>query len=200
MSDDDFFRWILVAGFVVVLPIGLYHRLKAHTGEKIDRWQEPLYILLGVRLIALVTMVGLVTYVINPQWMAWSSLPLPTWLRWAGVVLGCLAAVLLIWTFRTLGKNITDTVVTRREHSLVTGGPYRFVRHPFYVSLLGAVVANSLVTANWLLLILGLTVFTLLAIRSRQEEANLIARFGDAYRRYRASTGGFLPRLGRPSP
>jgi hypothetical protein len=45
------------------------------------------------------------------------------------------------------------------------------------------------------LLVLGLTVFTLLAIRSRQEEANLVARFGDAYRHYQTSTGAFFPRL-----
>ena len=41
-------------------------------------------------------------------------------------------AVLLIWTLRSLGPNLTDTVVTRQAHTLVTRGPYRWVRHPFY--------------------------------------------------------------------
>jgi len=56
---------------------------------------------------------------------------------------------LLVWMFRTLGRNLTDTVVTRKEHTLVTTGPYRWIRHPFYTSagLLG--VANSLAAANW---------------------------------------------------
>lgn len=31
---------------------------------------------------------------------------------------------LLIWTLRTLGANLTDTVITRKEHTLVTSGPY----------------------------------------------------------------------------
>jgi len=39
---------------------------------------------------------------------------------------------LLIWTLRTLGANLTDTVITRKEHTLVTSGPYRWVPHPFY--------------------------------------------------------------------
>ena len=42
------------------------------------------------------------------------------------------ACGLLVWTFRCLGKNLTDTVVTRQEHTLVMQGPYRWVRHPFY--------------------------------------------------------------------
>lgn len=195
MTDDDFFRWILLAGVVTLLPIGLYHRIRAHTGEKIDRWQEPLYILLGIRLLAAVAGVCLLVYLINPAWMAWSSLPLPAAVRWAGVVLSGLAGMLLVWMFRSLGKNITDTVVTRREHTLVTSGPYRWVRHPMYVALFFAVVGYSLAAANWLLLLLGLTVFGLLAIRSRQEEANLTARFGEGYRRYQATTGAFFPRL-----
>ena len=40
-------------------------------------------------------------------------------------VLTIVAAVLLMWTFRRLGTNITDTVVTRRQQILVTLGPYR---------------------------------------------------------------------------
>ncbi|MEO8427120.1 MAG: transposase [Verrucomicrobiota bacterium] len=44
MSDDQLFRLILLAGFVIFMPIGIYHRLKARTGEKLDRWQEGLFI------------------------------------------------------------------------------------------------------------------------------------------------------------
>jgi protein-S-isoprenylcysteine O-methyltransferase Ste14 len=34
--------------------------------------------------------------------------------------------------FHSLGRNLTDTVVTRREAYLVLNGPYRFVRNPMY--------------------------------------------------------------------
>ena len=37
MNDDQLFRLILLAGFVILLPIGIYHRLKSRTGEKLDR-------------------------------------------------------------------------------------------------------------------------------------------------------------------
>jgi protein-S-isoprenylcysteine O-methyltransferase Ste14 len=140
-------------------------------------------------------MVGLFTYLVNPARMAWSSMPLPVWMRWAGVVLALKGAVLMVWTLRNLGKNLTDTVVTRREHSLVTSGPYRWIRHPFYVAAALAMLGNAIAAANWFLLVGGAVVFTLLAIRVRIEEAELLARFGRDYQVYLDRTGRFLPRM-----
>ena len=71
-------------------------------------------------------------------------------------------------------KNLTDTVVTRREHTLVTKGPYRFVRHPFYDALALSVTANALVAANWFLLVGGILTFALIVLRTRREEDRLL--------------------------
>src|SRR5437867_1328882 len=169
--------------------------IKSRTGEKLDRLQEGIFILISLRLLGLLGIIGLLAFIINPSWMAWSSVPLPQWLRWIGVALGVVAAVLLVWTLRTLGKNLTDTVVTRKEHTLVTTGPYRWVRHPFYVFFALAVLANSLVAANWFLFITGAAAFLLLVVRTRKEEAKLVERFGDAYHQYMSRTGRFFPRI-----
>ena len=72
------------------------------------------------------------------------------------------ACGLLVWTFRCLGRNLTDTVVTRQKHTLVLHGPYRWVRHPFYDSAALLMVAVSLIAANWFLLLTGGLAFVLL--------------------------------------
>ena len=195
MSDDQLFRLILLAGFVIFMPIGIYHRLKARTGEKLDRRQEGLFILVTLRLAGLAGMAGLIAYLINPTCTAWAAVSLPIWLRWVGVGLALIAGLLLVWMFRTLGRNLTDTVVTRKEHTLVTTGPYRWVRHPLYTSAALMIPASSLLAANWFFFATGCLVFLLLAIRTRKEEENLIARFGDDYRNYMQRTGRFVPRL-----
>ncbi len=200
MEHEQTFRMILILGCVAILPIGAWHRIKAQaTGEKLDRRQEGLFILLTLRPVALAGFVGLILYMIDPSLMVWSSAPLPMWLRWLGVGLGIIAGALLIVTFRTLGKNLTDTVVTRAVHVLVTSGPYRWVRHPFYVAFLLAVTANSLVTANWFLALTGGTAFGLIVLRTRKEEENLVKRFGEEYLQYMERTGRFFPRRIRPS-
>ena len=92
--------------------------------------------------------------------------------------------------------NLTDTVVTRQKHTLVLHGPYRWIRHPFYDSAALLMVAVSMIAANWFLLVMGVVAFCLLIIRTRTEEANLVARFGDSYRTYMERTGRFLPGIG----
>jgi protein-S-isoprenylcysteine O-methyltransferase Ste14 len=127
--------------------------------------------------------------------MAWSSVALPNWLRWVGCGIGLASGGLLIWAFNNLGKNLTDTVVTRKDHTLVTSGPYRWVRHPFYDSVALYFLAVSLITANWFLLLIGVLLLALIVVRTRREEEKLLARFGDSYRAYTERTGRFLPRM-----
>ena len=196
-ADDPVFRTVLIVGAAVLLPIMVYHRLRSQaTGEKLDRRREGLFILLTLRPIGVACMLGLFAYMVNPSSMAWSSVSLPAALRWAGAGVGVLGGGLLIWTLRTLGKNLTDTVVTRKNHTLVTSGPYRWVRHPFYDSVALCIVANSMVAANWFLFATGGLTFTLMVVRTRREEEILESRFGDTHRAYMERTGRFLPRIG----
>lgn len=194
--EDDIFRIVLGIGFLLLLPFTAYHRIRSQaTKEKLDRRQEGLFILLTLRPFGIASMVGLIAYIMYPAAMEWSSVPLPTWLRWIGVGLGIASGLLVIWTLLCLGKNLTDTVVTRKSHSLVTRGPYRWVRHPFYSSVTLAVVANALAAANWFLFITGGLFFILIAIRTRKEEQLLLERFGEEYQSYMNTTGRFLPKV-----
>jgi protein-S-isoprenylcysteine O-methyltransferase Ste14 len=197
MNQDQTFRVVLIVFSLLLFPITVYHRLKSQaTREKLDRRQEGVFILFTLRPVGITHMLGLLAYMVNPSWMAWSSLPLPEWLRWLGVGLGATAGGLLIWTLRSLGTNLTDTVVTRRKHTLVTKGPYRWVRHPFYDSVALCLLANSLAAANGFLFLTGVLVMVLIVLRTRREEEKLLARFDDAYQAYRKRTGRFFPRIG----
>jgi protein-S-isoprenylcysteine O-methyltransferase Ste14 len=196
MTNDQTFHRILVLVSLVIFPITLFHRIRSATGESLDRWQEGAFILFTLRAIGAATMLGFVAYLVNPAWMAWSSTPLPVWLRWTGIGLDVLAGLLLVWTLRCLGKNLTDTVVTRREHTLVTRGPYRWVRHPFYDAVALLLTANALAAANWFLFVGGAIALALIVLRTSREEDRLVARFGDSYRDYMNRTGRFLPKLG----
>jgi len=195
VSDDAIFRAVLVAGWLSLVPVLLYYRLRSQaTGERLDRRQEGWFILLTLRPVGLAHMAGLLTYMVNPSRMAWAALPLPIWLRWTGVAVGVCAGSLLVWTLVNLGRNLTDTVVTRQAHTLVTTGPYHWIRHPFYASTALSVTANGLAAANWFLLAMGWLTVALMVIRTRKEEELLVVRFGAAYRSYMERTGRFIPR------
>ena len=196
MTDDRTIRFALLVIALVVFPIGMYHRVQSQaTHESLDRRQEGLFILATLRPVGVVLWLGVIAYMIHPAWMAWSSMPLPAWLRWTGLAACAIGGGLMIWTFRRLGKNLTDTVVTRRDHTLVTHGPYRFVRHPFYVSAAMFALGASFVSANWFLLMGGVLFVVLIIMRTRTEEEKLLTRFGESYRAYSERTGRFVPRL-----
>ncbi len=201
MATESTFRLLAVVNIALCLPIGLYYRIKSEaTGERLDRREEGVIVMVGLRLGGLLCLAILVAWLINPAWVSWCSLELPAWLRWGGAALGLVVVPpCLFWTFRTLGKNLTDTVVTRREHHLVTDGPYRWVRHPFYVvgSIWG--LSLSLLSANWLLAISGFALMTMLVARTRIEEVKLAERFGDEYWAYARRTGRFFPLIGQRS-
>jgi protein-S-isoprenylcysteine O-methyltransferase Ste14 len=57
-------------------------------------------------------------------------------------------------------------------------------------------LANSLVAANWFIILTGVLALSLLVIRTNKEEDNLMKRFGDTYRVYRERTGRFWPKFG----
>jgi protein-S-isoprenylcysteine O-methyltransferase Ste14 len=194
--EEHVYRTLLLAAWVAVFPIGAYYRIRSQsTREPLDRRQEGPFILVTLRPAGLACFAAVITYLVNPALMAWSALPLPIWLRVAGIALWLVASVLFVWTLRSLGPNLTDTVVTRKAHTLVTTGPYRWVRHPFYDSVYLMLVATAVVAANWFILLTATLVFVLLAIRTAIEEQHLRARFPDRYRAYEAATGRFVPRF-----
>ena len=197
MAQEETFRLVMLVGALLVFPAAIVYRVRSQrTREPLDRWQEGPFILFPLRIAGAAGLIGIVAYLRNPLSMAWSAMPLPAWVRWSGAAVGAAGGVLLLWAFHTLGPNLTDTVVTRRAHTLVTRGPYRWVRHPFYDAVALLSFGNSLLAANWFILLAGVAAVSLMVVRTRIEEAKLEARFGETYRAYVERTVRFLPRFG----
>src|SRR5215216_972255 len=199
MKGESVFRGIAATLLVAALSVSAYHRHRAEQAseEEISWREEGLPTIIALRSSGLALLLSVMAYLLNPRWMEWSSLSLPAWLRWSGAGLGAATLPLTYWVFRSLGKNITPTVETRENHELVTGGPYRWVRHPLYSVGTSFFVSLGIVAANWFMGLASLSVLVMLLIRLPKEEEKLIERFGDEYRAYIERTGRLLPRIGR---
>jgi len=196
MNNETIFRLIFSAVFFLSFSISVYfrHRARKQSG-KIPRQAEG-KLIIGLRLLLAVPLyLAMFAYMINPKLVAWSTLSLPSWLRWLGAGLGFAMIPLLYWLFRSLGKNVSETVLTKERHELITHGPYRWVRHPLYTTASLGIFALGLVAANWFMLLMISLIVMLLPALVAKEEAQLIEKFGDEYREYMQHTGRFLPRL-----
>ena len=195
--NENIFR--ILAAVILFTSIGIssYFRRKADrdTGEKVSRKVDGSALMTVIKIGGLVLWLSPLVYLINPAWMAWSKIGLPDWVRWLGVLIGVLCIFGVYWLFNSIGSGITPTSGTRKEHQLVTSGPYRWVRHPLYTVGSSLFIAFGMMADNWFIAALGVFAFIAMAIRTPKEEANLIEKFGDEYREYMKRTGRFLPRL-----
>ena len=195
--NENIFR--ILAALILFTGIGIstYFRRKADrdSGEAVSRKVDGTLTMNLIRIGGLILWFSPLFYLINPAWMAWSKIGLPEWVRWLGVVLGILCVLGVYWLFSSIGSGITPTSGTRKEHKLVTSGPYRWVRHPLYTVGSSLFIAFGMMADNWFIAALGVIAFIGMAIRTPKEEANLIEKFGDEYRDYMKRTGRFFPKL-----
>lgn len=196
MPSETPFRIALLIVLILTTAVVLYYRLQARrSDENFSRREEGYLFALMLRLAGLALWITTFGYLLFPAHFQWASMPVLIWIRWTGFITGVLCSLLMYWTLSSLGKNLTDTVVTRANAKLVTHGPYRWVRHPFYVVAALLMASVTLLTANWLIGLSSVAVLFLLVIRTPKEEQKLIERFGDEYWEYMIRTGRFFPRF-----
>jgi protein-S-isoprenylcysteine O-methyltransferase Ste14 len=113
-------------------------------------------------------------------------------------ILGTICLVLGLWLFHRshvdLGTNWSITLQLRENHTLVTGGIYRWVRHPMYLALLIYAVGQALILPNWFVgPSYGIAMLLLFALRVGPEEQMMREEFGKDYESYSAATRCLVP-------
>jgi protein-S-isoprenylcysteine O-methyltransferase Ste14 len=112
----------------------------------------------------------------------------------AGMVIMVAGLALRGWSFKTLGKYFTFTVMVSTDQPVITAGPYRWLRHPSYTGLLLACIGVGLASANWA----GLAAMALLPLavilwRIHIEENALMTTLGERYRAYASQHKRLVP-------
>jgi protein-S-isoprenylcysteine O-methyltransferase Ste14 len=118
-------------------------------------------------------------------------------LRWIGVALLILGALLLIETFSRFAlQGLGTPAPIAPTKTLVVTGSYRFVRNPMYVAVVSLIVGQALWFGSIGTLIWGVVVWlTVHAFVLAYEEPTLSSTYGVQYDRYRANVRRWIPRL-----
>jgi protein-S-isoprenylcysteine O-methyltransferase Ste14 len=115
-----------------------------------------------------------------------------SWLAGLGLLLFALGLGFAIWARLHIGRNWGTPMSQKDNPELVTGGPYRLVRHPIYSGILLAGIGTA-VALNWLWLsavALGGIYFVYSAFA---EERYLIEQFPETYPAYKNSSKMLVP-------
>ena len=183
--NENIFRILAAVILLSYIGTSIYFRRKADhdTGEQVSSKDDSQLLVLVLRIGGVFLWFSPLIYAIHPAWMAWSKMNLPDSIRWAAGIVGFASLGLSRWTFKSLGTGVSPSVGTRREHKLSTSGPYRWIRHPLYVFATLAFLSIATLADSWFITALAMLPFVLLALRVPSEEAHLIEKFGDEYRR-----------------
>ena len=197
METQTIFRMILPLVLVIfVLHRGYYVKNHSRPEDATLKKREENWTSKVAGLLGMIGFVSLVIFTLNPDWLGFAQLSFPVWLRWAGVGIAIVGFVLLQWAQSTLGKSWSDTPRMMKEQNLITGGPYRFIRHPIYTAFILILGSTLLISANWLIGFAWIGMVLLeIGSRIRFEEAVMIEYFGDQYREYMKKTGQLLPKV-----
>lgn len=200
MGDDVALRLVtLVILLAGITASGMLRRRADRLGGAVPRAADGRAMQIALATSALIFYGSVLVWLIYPPALAWAAIALPAGARWLGAALVAAGMALGVWAIAHLGRNVTPTHVAREDASLVTSGPYRYVRHPLYASGLLLLPGCVLATSNVLVLTAGVAGLVAILIRVRREEAELVRRFGAAYTSYMTRTGRIVPWVGRSS-
>jgi protein-S-isoprenylcysteine O-methyltransferase Ste14 len=114
------------------------------------------------------------------------------WLAALGLVLFALGLGFAIWARVHIGRNWGTPMTQKKEPELVTGGPYRLVRHPIYSGIIVAGIGTILALSWRWLPVVGLAgIYFIYA--ATVEERYLSTEFPDSYPAYKRSTKMLVP-------
>jgi len=171
-----FYGWIFLIllysfSFGIVLWL-LRHNpglIKERTGFKPDEptWDNAYVILLGI-----LFFIWFISMPLDAVRFHWSQMP--TWLHVVGAIVASCSFYLSYLTYR---ENPYLSSVVRvqedRGQTVVSTGPYRYVRHPLYTGALLFFLGSGFLLGSWIGVLLGLILVGVLAKRAVREECVL---------------------------
>lgn len=101
--------------------------------------------------------------------------------------------LLLTWAGSFVVRYVYGKPPNQRH--LLKAGPYKYVRHPIYLSFVLFGIGTVLVSLN-LLMLITLAYLALMAhVYQSEEDKELAEAYGKEYKEYKRSTGGFFPKI-----
>jgi protein-S-isoprenylcysteine O-methyltransferase Ste14 len=117
-------------------------------------------------------------------------------LRVIGLAFYIVFSWLQIWSTKTLGDNFSQDIAIKKDHHLITNGPFKFIRHPQYLSQFLMDLGGAAATLSFILAPLALIQIPFLFMRASMEDKLIEKHFGENFRAYKKKSGMFFPYIG----
>ena len=117
-------------------------------------------------------------------------------IRYIGLAVYLIFSWIQIWTFKTLGENYSQDILIKKDHQLVTKGPFRIIRHPQYMSQILLDLGGAAATLSYIVAPIAIIQIPFILLRASIEEKLMTKHFGNEFSSYKKKSGFVLPFLG----
>ena len=195
-------QWIL--GIIILLLLGILVIVKkSATGAVLDKpGGNPLvqlvniynlFFLLIVNPLTAIALIARRFYALDPTHLTITEPLTVLAVELLGLAMYVSGYLLMAWALITLGRSYQlGGSAPRAGDSLMTGGPYKMVRHPMYTAALSISFGLALLVQSWAFLCVFCIYLVLIQLLIPVEERRLLEAYGEQYVRYRRKTGKLL--------
>ncbi len=117
-------------------------------------------------------------------------------LRLIGLAVYLVFSWIQVWAYKTLGENYSQEIVIFKNHQLIKKGPFKFVRHPQYVSQILMDLGASFAVMSYIILPIALFQIPFIFFRASIEDKLMNKHFGEEFKAYKAKSGFMIPFIG----
>jgi protein-S-isoprenylcysteine O-methyltransferase Ste14 len=117
-------------------------------------------------------------------------------IRIIGLVFYLIFSWVQVWSTKVLGDNYSQDIAIKKEHKLITKCPFKFIRHPQYLSQILMDLGGAAATLSFILFPLAIIQIPFLIMRASLEDKLLEKHFGDDFRSFKKKTGQIFPFIG----
>jgi methyltransferase len=111
-----------------------------------------------------------------------------------GLLFFAFSFILRNWAIITLGRFHSTNIEIKPGHTLIIQGPYKYIRHPYYLSVMIEVLSIPLTVNSLYTVLLGLILYVpCVLMRVYLEEQVFQETFGEEYVRYKEEVRAFIP-------
>lgn len=179
---------------VIWLGFVLYWQVKANQAKETERLEgapsrvvRSLIILAAIALMSMPHLPApfLYHYFLRPGLVSF----------FAGATVTLAGLLFAIWAREQLGTNWSRSVTIKKDHELITSGPYALVRHPIYTGILAGLLGSTIAEGQIRSLIGMAMVSIVLWFKLRLEETWMKGQFGASYEAYSRRVAALVPFL-----
>jgi protein-S-isoprenylcysteine O-methyltransferase Ste14 len=117
-------------------------------------------------------------------------------IRYIGLAVYLVFSWVQVWAFKTLGDNYSQDIMIKKNHELITKGPFKIIRHPQYVCQILLDLGATAATFSYIVGFLALIEIPIYIMRASLEDKLLAKYFPEKFSEYKKKSGFMFPFIG----